>query len=148
QLVLANPNSTPANATVTFQLAAGAPVVQPVPIGANGRATVKVDDFVGNAEVSSKVDSNKPLVVERSMYFKYGPLGWTGGHTAHGAAAPATDWFLAEGYTAPNFDCFILVQNPGTAPVNVTISLLKQGGGGVDLPLTVAARARRNFGLV
>ncbi len=30
-----------------------------------------------------------------------------------GADAPATDWYLAEGYTGGDFDTYVLVQNPG-----------------------------------
>ena len=43
------------------------------------------------------------------MYFEYHGAGqaWDGGHVTHGAVAAATEWFLAEGYTAPNFDCYV-----------------------------------------
>jgi hypothetical protein len=126
---------------VSLQLPTGAPIEVPVTIAPHGRQTVPVDNFVPNSAVSAKVDSDQPLSAERSMYFNYGG-GWSGGHSTHGAIAPATDWFLAEGYTARNFDTYVLVQNPNTSPVDVVITLMKPGGATTDVPMHIPGQAR------
>jgi len=50
-----------------------------------------------NSEVSASVSSTLPVVVERSMYFKYD--GRSGGSCEHGVSAPSPRWYFAEGYT-------------------------------------------------
>jgi hypothetical protein len=140
-LLLANPGSTPAHATVTLQLPAGAPVVVPFDIAPHARVTFPVDEQVPNSAVSAKVDSDQPISAERTMFFNYQGR-WDGGHTTHGAVAPATDWFLAEGYTAPNFDTYVLVQNPNLSAVDVTVTLMKPGGETRDEILHLGPQSR------
>jgi hypothetical protein len=72
--------------------------------------------------VSTAVDSGRP---------------YTGGSDAVGVGSGATDWFFAEGFTGPNFDEFLTVQNPGVAQT-MCVDYLLQGGAVIsrsyDLP--------------
>jgi len=45
------------------------------------------------------------------------------GTCASAVSAPARRWYLAEGCTAGGFQTWVLVQNPGTRPVDVTMEL-------------------------
>ena len=53
-------------------------------VSANTRQTVNVNGDAGaDLEISTKVTSDKPIIVERPMYFNYNGL-WTGGHDVVG----------------------------------------------------------------
>lgn len=60
------------------------------------------------------------------MYFSY--YGREGGHDALGVQEPSTDWYFAEGYTAGEFDTWILLQNPGASVVNAEITFMRKDG--------------------
>ena len=78
-LTLQNPGATPATATLTFQASddGNVPVALPdkaVAVPALSRVTVRLNDFVqGPLNVSVKVTSTEPVVVERPMYFAADP---------------------------------------------------------------------------
>ena len=142
-LLLANAGDTAAHATVTLQLPSDAPIKVPLTVGPHTRYTFPVDSVVPDSEVSARVDSDAPVAAERAMYFRYGPSGWTGGHDTHGATAPATDWFLAEGYTALNFDTYVLMQNPGSSDADAVVTLMKPDGTTNDVGVHLPAQTRR-----
>ncbi len=50
------------------------------------------------------------------------------------AQAPASKWYMAEGYTADNFDEYVLVQNPQRSAVTVNMTFMREG----DLPVVAA----------
>ncbi len=80
-------------------------------VPATSRASVNVNGEVGaDQQVSVVIYSAASLLAERPMYFDY--AGRTGGHDTIGAAAPATAWYFAEGYTGPGFDEYVCVLNP------------------------------------
>ncbi|MBK5093407.1 MAG: hypothetical protein JJE48_07825, partial [Actinobacteria bacterium] len=66
---------------------------------AHSRYTIPVDSEEGLSaeEVSSSIKSSEPILVERSMYFRYGQR--TGGSSAPGVGGAADKWYFAEGYT-------------------------------------------------
>ena len=73
-------------------------------------------------------------------------------------AAPATDWFVAEGTTGPFFDTYLLLSNPGSTQSVATIRYLRPGAGvvtqtfaGADEPVDDSRRQRsrsRGYGRV
>ena len=114
-ILLANPNAEPATVTIDF-LREHPPTVRGVyKMAPNSRLSVfanEVPELVGEA-FSASVSSDKPINVERAMYFTQpGGAFWTGGHEAAAVPAPATDWFVAEGSTAPMFDMYLLARQP------------------------------------
>jgi hypothetical protein len=53
-------------------------------IAKNSRYTVPVNTDAGaGLSISTLVTADQPIIVERPMYFSYGP-GWTGGHDVVG----------------------------------------------------------------
>jgi hypothetical protein len=72
-LAFLNPNPEPVQADVSFVRADGQPpVTQSLLIQPTSRSTLEVNPVVPGAEVSTRVVADKPIVVERSMYFHRG----------------------------------------------------------------------------
>ncbi|HEY5532425.1 MAG TPA: N-acetylmuramoyl-L-alanine amidase [Candidatus Anoxymicrobiaceae bacterium] len=142
-ILIQNPNSVPANAKVHYLLPKGATVVKAYQVAARSRRTIHVDDITGlsNTDVSFHVESDQPVAVERSMYFKYKGIGEGSNSTA--VDAPSTTWYLAEGYTGPGFDTYVLLMNPGDTAANATLRFMREDGGRVNYPLKVPAHSRR-----
>ena len=115
-------------------------------VPASSRSTVDVNSVVGtDLEVAAKVVSDRALVCERPMYFRYQDK-WTGGSDVMAADAPAGNWYFAEGYTGPGFDTWICVLNPGDRPAGLTFRFQTQEAGEmVRDGLEVGAHSRRTF---
>ena len=126
-VLVQNPNGTAANVTFSFYTnssgvaAANEPVQPPVPagltqvqatIGPWARYTLRLNDVpeLTSREVATRIDSDVPLVVERSMYFSYG--GNDDGDLSGGSPQTYRTWHLAEGYTGGAFDTYVLFMNP------------------------------------
>jgi hypothetical protein len=57
-----------------------------VTVKANTRLTISANVDVGpNKDISAKIQSDQPIIVERPMYFNYNGV-WTGGHDVMGFA--------------------------------------------------------------
>ena len=97
-ILLANPGSTAATATVTFLLEPSGTVTKSYSVPANSRVTIytnEVTDANGGRPLngrsfSTKVTSTAPIAVERSMYFTNARV-WNGGHEAAAVPAPRTE---------------------------------------------------------
>jgi hypothetical protein len=85
-LCIQNPGGTEAAVTVTYYPEGGSPKTTHHTVEANSRGTVPVNTDAGaGLSISTMVNSDQPIIVERPMYFSYGP-GWTGGHDVVGYA--------------------------------------------------------------
>jgi lysophospholipase L1-like esterase len=136
EILIANPNASPAQVTVTFLPQDGsaiAPLTFTMP--PTSRRTVDVRARAPGKTLSAIVESTngQPIVVERSMYWWDGLR--RGGHNVSGVTAPATDWFLAEGATN-FFDTYILLANPDAVrTATLDVRMLRER----DAPVTLAA---------
>jgi hypothetical protein len=135
-----NPGDSDANVMITYMFPGGATQQQGLTVGAHSRSTVDVNGAVGPyKDVSARVGSNQPIVVERPMYFNYHNK-WTGGSICAGVPDLSDTWYLAEGATQPGFEEWISLMNPGSDPANVEITYMFPGGAtqkqGVSLPPT------------
>ncbi len=85
-ILLQNPGTSPASVRVDFLKSSGEVVSRTYTLGAQSRYTVQVDLLpeLADAEFSTVVNSNSPIIVERAMYFSYS--GLTGGHDTLGFA--------------------------------------------------------------
>lgn len=93
-------------------------------------------------DFSTKVQTTdgSKVVVERPMYFDY--KGWTGGHDVMGAAAPALDYYFAEGTARPGFDTYVCLQNPQDRAARVRLTYMRGDGTTKDQYLMVPASSR------
>ena len=148
-VLLANPGSTPATATVTFLLEPSGTFTKAYSVPANSRVTIftnEVQDASGGRPLngtsfSTQVTSTAPIAVERSMYFSNARV-WNGGHEAAAVPAPRTSWYVAEGATGGFFTTYLLLANPNASPATATIRYLLPGGQVVTRTQNLAAQSR------
>jgi predicted metal-dependent phosphoesterase TrpH len=83
-VLVQNPNNIPAQVTLTF-LTENGPVPGPAAtLDPNTRLSFNAGEFVTSFHVSTKVESNQPVVAERAVYWN----NRTGGHDSIGAIPP------------------------------------------------------------
>ncbi|GEM_PF-700704 len=97
--LIVNPGKKSARVVAEFMLATGKNIKREFRIAANSRFTICADSVKGleKAEFSLRIETDRELIAERSMYFKYG--GITGGSSAPGISQICPYWYFAEGYT-------------------------------------------------
>jgi hypothetical protein len=141
-ILLANPGDAPAHVRLSLQSDDGLKSDQYLTLPAHSRQTVAVDNIKGweQKAFSARVSSDSPLAAERAMYFTYN--GISGGHVAGGVTSASENWFLAEGYTAADFDTYVLISNPNREAADVSVSFLLPGGRHLDKIYKIAAQTR------
>ena len=70
-ILIQNPNSAAANVNVAYFVRGGEPQYYNYTVSANSRYSIHVDEIPGMSavEVSAKIESDQPVIAERSMYF-------------------------------------------------------------------------------
>ncbi len=141
-ILLLNPGDQEALVTFDFMKPDGSAHTQDFPVGAHSRATVYVDAAPGmeDTDVSVSLNSDRPIVAERSMYFGYNDID--GGTVSSGATQPSLEWYFAEGYTGGGFNEYILVLNPNHSDANVTFDFMKPDGSVYTQVFPAAANSR------
>jgi uncharacterized repeat protein (TIGR01451 family) len=142
-LMIANPNTSPANVSVKF-LREGAPdITETRTIPARSGITLHVDQLPGLEATSASVEVTSedglPLAVERTQFWGEGSYG---GHTENAVPAPSQRWYFAEG-SQGYFDTFVLIGNPQATPVDVTLTFPREGDTAVTHTVQVAPFSRK-----
>lgn len=129
-ILLSNPNSSAATATVRFMLEDGEVVRREYEIAPRGRTTVWANEIreLASRSFATSVSSSSNILVERAMYFRSTNGYWEGGHGSAAVPAGARNWFLAEGATGGWFETFVLINNPNSSEVTATIRYLTPRG--------------------
>ncbi len=143
-LLLANPGDVAADVVVRYLREDRPPAQRTVRVDPRSRLTLfaGADENLAGHAFSTVVESDVPIVAERSMYWSRGESFWMGGHESAGATAPSTTWFLAEGATGPFFDDYVLIANPGREPVDLTVRWLLETGEVVETRRVLEAQRR------
>ncbi|MBU1670583.1 MAG: hypothetical protein KKF41_16015 [Actinobacteria bacterium] len=98
-LLIQNPFDCVAHCNVTYMTAdAGVRVVLNA-VEAFSRKTISMEEDIGRADASMKVESDVPVIPERAMYRDDRRMG----HDSIGMTTPASRYCLAEGTTAWGF---------------------------------------------
>ena len=141
-ILLGNPGDKPAQTTLTFMLPDTSTRELKLEVPARSRSTVHADELPGmeQTEFSTRVESDAPLVAERAMYFNY--YGKDGGHDVMGMKQPSDVWYFAEGYTAGEFDTYLLLQNPGSSEANATLTFMLGDGSSIEQDVMVHPHSR------
>jgi len=140
-LLIQNPNGSQANCQVTYMIEGEAPKTVPHTVSANSRQSFNMETDIGQKNASIKVDSNVPVIPERAMY-RYDRRE---GHDSIGTTSPAADYYLAEGTTAWGFTTWVLIQNPGSSPSDVTITYMTPSGKKAQAPFSLAGNSRKTI---
>jgi len=122
-IALANPGDSNASVTLRFLKTEGQIATTSFPVPAMSRRTVGVGQIAGmeQAEFSTTIESDRPIVADRSM--SWDATGY-GSHAETAISEPSITWYLAEGATHSGFNLFYLIQNPGTAAATVQVTYL------------------------
>jgi subtilisin-like proprotein convertase family protein len=149
-VLVSNPNPLPASVTFTYLLPSGATLTRNVTVAANARLTVNVetvDPILANTPVSTTVTANRPIVVERAMYWPDISLGWQEAHDSFGVTEPGLRWAIAGGRLggAEGFETYLLLANPNPAPAEVIGLFVKMDGTIATRAYTLAPTSRRNI---
>jgi hypothetical protein len=156
-ILLANPNSTPVDATLRFLTQTGVSVSRTVSIPAQARRTVDIEALspaapeLANVAVATLVTATQPIVVERAQYWPGIGQEWYEVHNSFGLTAPKPSWGLAEGRVGnppglppAGYQTYVLLANPGVAAANVTVRFLRETGAPVVRTFVVPAESRLN----
>ncbi|MDD5748892.1 MAG: hypothetical protein PHP64_07610 [Actinomycetota bacterium] len=144
---LMNPNSQKTSVELTYMFNGGGTQKQTLEMLPTSRSTILVNRIVGSGkDVSTKITSELPIIVERPMYFDYHGI-LTGGHTEVGSTKESTSWFLCEGTTRKNsadgtFEEWISIQNPGDTSAKIQITYMFPGGATQGGKVEVSAHSR------
>ena len=144
-IALANPSPTlPASAVLTFDRGDGTRIRRAVGVPAGRSAVVDVGAVAGaeTADVSTTVESDRLLGVQRSMTWGIPAGAVYGSHAETATAAPSATWFLAEGSTVLGFDLFYLLQNPQATTTHATVRFLLPSGAIVTRQYDLAPGSR------
>ncbi len=121
QLALANPDAADAHVLVTALLSDGTVRRLPLTIDARARRTLAAADLgIDGAEFGVEIESDVAVGADRVMTWN-----GVGSHAESSVAAPARQWFLAEGATGGPFNLFYLLQNTSSRAATVTVRYLR-----------------------
>ncbi len=142
-VLVQNPGDT--NATIDMRLQSdGGEIAGPQDtVPPHSRRSYNLGSYLESYNVSTLVSSNAPVVCERAMYGN----NRTWAHDSTGVTAPAPTWYLAEGCTAPGFETWVLVQNPGDTNATIDMRLQSDGGEIAGPQDTVPPHSRRSYNL-
>jgi outer membrane protein assembly factor BamB len=147
-LALQNPADSDASVLVTYLHSDGSPPDQQnVTVRSRSRETVDVNAGAGaGRDVSIALTSNRAIVGERVMYFRYPGqiLGASpsGVHNCTGVAEAGTAWQFAEGATYANFQEWLCLMNPGNRDTTANIRYMNAAGPIKTVPMTLKANSR------
>jgi hypothetical protein len=144
-IALANPSpALPATAVLTFDRGDGTRVRHAFGIPAGRSAVVDAGAIPGleGADVSTTVESDVLLGVQRSMTWGAADGPIYGSHSETAGPAPSPTWFLAEGSTVLGFDLFYLLQNPQATTTQATVRYLLPSGTVITRTYSLAPRSR------
>lgn len=141
-ILVQNPGSSTASVDLTYMTPTGQVTGPHLDLLAHSRKTVNVADVVSNNwSVSTKVTSKQPVIAERAVYWN----SRIEGHDSIGTSAPAQDWYLAEGCTAPGFETWVLVQNANSTPAKVQLTYMTASGPVTGPSETLPANSRKTY---
>ncbi len=147
-VLVANPNAADATVTLTYLPDNGTPLTKAHALAAHQRLTVNIadeDPALASAAVSTRVDSDQPVVAERSQYWPH--AAWYEAHNSTGETTPGTKWGLAEGRVggSNHAQTYILIANPGTQSANITATFLRGDGTTLVKTFNVGPTSRFNI---
>jgi len=147
-ILIANPNDTDANVNVTYLPDNGVPIPKTHLVAGHQRLTINIaaeDPALQSAAVSTRVDSDQPVIAERSQYWPH--AGWYEAHNSAGETATGTKWGLAEGRVGGtnSAQTYVLIENPGAQAADITATFLRTDGTTLVKTFSVAPTSRFNI---
>jgi hypothetical protein len=143
-VLLYNPGEQAARVALTYHTDKGEVHGPELTLPPGSRQSVNVGDTIQSYNASTRIDSNQPVVVERSTYYD----NRTCATSSTGIAQLANTWYLAEGATDGGFETWVLLYNPGEQATHVTLTYHTDKGEvpGPELTLAPGSRQSLNVG--
>jgi len=144
-ILVQNPNPEGVRIKVDFLRPEGGTVKREFYLSGNSRWTIRVSDHLGSSDHSTRLEADRPVVVERAMYWQAAGRQRAGGHCEAGSPVLARTWYLAEGSTAWGFEEYILVANPREELAEVKLVFQRPDGKERHYSLKVPEKSRRTI---
>ncbi len=127
RILILNPNHQATNVTVTFMTPDGTTLTlrRRYAIPPTTRLVIDVNEVVPTLGVATTVESDRPIAVERALYFSSGEQESTlvAGTVSAGARQLAFDWRFVDGRSS-NTRQFLLLSNPNRNQARVTLEFI------------------------
>lgn len=137
RLAFFNPTGAQADARVTLIRSGDSPVTRIVTVPANARADLTVNDLVqGAPALPAIVESSAPILAERTMGLTTDIDG------GPGITELSRVWYFAEGSTEDGTRTYLILFNPGAAPVQATVNYMRRDGLNFEQPVTIGGQSR------
>jgi hypothetical protein len=137
RVLVLNPNDQRATVEVSFMGPDGTTTKRNFAIPPRSQLSINVDDVIVDQGISTMVESDRPVAVERALLFNNGQTGSVGA----GATAPAYIWRFVDGRTS-DATYFLLFANPGRSKAAVTVDFVFGDGGKSSTTVEVPAQSR------
>lgn len=138
-ILIQNPKHPDANVRVDYMTPGGMVPGPAFIVKAGSRMTIFAADTVnGEAQLSSVVTSDVPVMVERSVFGS----GRAWATDSIGTVVPRKTWHLAEGSTGGGMETWVTVQNPSDGEVSVSFDYLTANGTKAGPSVAMAPHSR------
>jgi hypothetical protein len=147
-LLLANPDATQtAHVTLTYLLPDGTRVPVTHVIDPASRQTYNVqleDQQLTSVAVSTIVESDVPVIAERSMYWPQG--NWIEAHNSPGATETGTVWAVSGGEEGGAYGAqtYVLIANTSNFAGSARVTVLRENGTPLTITVPLPANSRTN----
>jgi len=140
-IALQNTAAQTANATIAFIGQDGQRDTRAVSVAAQGRLAVRAAQLVPPGDYSVQIESDRPLVSERSTFFGQD------GVTTSASLSPSRLWMFPEGTTEAPRETLLIVRNTSSQDARATLTLVGDRGRlhSTDLRIARGARAVINL---
>jgi hypothetical protein len=155
-ITIENPNDTAVSARLTYMdpsaptSGTGILSTRVVSLPALSQTTVSSTADIGAVDFSTEVQclDDKPIAVDRTMFWTGQGANSPGYHSSVGASTPADTWYLPEGSSAWGFETWTLLLNPGDAAANVTLTYMTESSGAKVVSRKIPAHARATYSML
>jgi len=145
-ICLGNFGTQTARGTMTIMPEEGEPVEVDITVDAGARRTYYMNSYI-QGEISVRVETDQPVVAERSIYFRYsspnGGFSADGGHTKLGINSLSSHWYFAEGHVSGDFEEWVSLVNPGVEPAEAAVTYITPAGERGTLDVDIPPESRR-----
>lgn len=141
-ILVQNPSKDPCSISVRFMKKDGSSTLRNYDLPPECRFTIGVNEIVPGSDLSARITSSQPVLVERAMYWN----NRVDGHACLATPTPDTSWYLAEGYTGGDFETWILVQNPSDKACAVKFTFMEPNGRTLSREYTLKPQSRFTLG--
>lgn len=144
-LVLFNPGETKASVTLTCIRSEGEAVRKTVILPPQKRLSLVTKAWIPQGGFSVIVESDVPILLERTMYWEVEGIQRAGGHNTAASPELAQTWYLAEGYTRDGTETFLHLLNPQPDDAHATLTFFQEDGTSLSLLTTLPAASRQTL---